>query len=416
METTPRKMQEAQLTHTLTTQAMNAEGQAALTQQSAAANNRNSLLQTVARKYKVSPFRQFADIYKLKKGVNCLNPREYYDLEVYRPDLTPEQKRAFVGERGSFKLNAELSPPNVTQMRGFLSDKVAFTALLSQFGLRTTTTQAVFSANRSFGALTTLRTAEELRDWLQTSARFPLFGKLISGTQAIGSVSITHIVDGRAYLASGEIVPLDQLVTEIVAEKDTGFIFQDVVEQHPEISARANTQSVSTMRIVTVIEDGAPRVLYALWKIPGEKAMSDNFWQKGSMIGEVDTASGKVLSMRKGAGPDTEWPATHPATGADIVGATLPEWQSVVDLAVAAHQIFPINGILGWDVAIGPDGARIIECNENPHHGLYQLATARGILNDRFKPVFEKIKTANANYAAAFSAKTKAYVSGRARF
>ena len=390
--------------------------QPALTQQSAAANNRTSLLQTVARKYKVSPFRQFADIHKLKKGVNCLNPREYYDLEVYRPDLTPAQKRAFVGERGSFKLNAELSPPNITQMRGFLSDKVAFTALLAQFGLRTTTTQAVFSANRNFGTLTTLRTADALRDWLQTKARFPLFGKLISGAQAIGSVSISRIEGDRAHLASGETVTLDQLIGEIIAEKDTGFIFQDVVEQHPEISARANTKSVSTVRVVTVMADGAPKVLYALWKVPGEKAMSDNFWQKGSMIGEVDPATGKVLTMRKGTGPETEWPATHPASGAELVGATLPEWQSVVDLALAAHGIFPINGILGWDVAISPDGARIIECNENPHHGLYQLATARGILNEAFTPVFDKIKAANAAYVSAFAAKTKAYVGKRAQF
>ena len=391
-------------------------GQPVLTQQSAAASNRNAMLQTVARKYKVSPFRQFADIYKLKKGINGLNPREYYDLEVYRPDLTAEHKRAFVGERGSFVLNADLSPPDVTQMRGFLSDKVTFTALLTQFGLRTTITQAVFSAHRRFGSLTTLRTADELRIWLETKARFPLFGKLISGTQALGSVSITAVADGQAHLASGKVVALDQLIAEIVAEKDTGFIFQDVVEQHPEISRRANTRSVSTVRIVSVIEDGTPRVLYALWKIPGDKAMSDNFWQKDSMIGEVDPATGKVLTMRKGTGPETEWHTAHPATGEALVGTTLPEWQSVVAIALAAHAIFPINGILGWDIAIGPDGARIIECNENPHHGLYQLATARGILNDGFKPVFEKIKTANAKYMEAFSAKTKTYVGKRAQF
>jgi hypothetical protein len=406
-------MQEADMTQTLTVSGT----RPALLRQTATDANHNSPLQAVvARKYKVSQFRQFADILKLRHGVNGLNPNEYYDLEVYRPDLTPVDKCAFVGERGSLKLNQSLAPPYVTQMRGFLSDKVAFTALLSQFGLRTTTTQSVFSTNRNFGTLTTLRTAAELRDWLETKAQFPLFGKPICGTQAVDSVAITHIAGGQAHLASGDIVSVDQLIAAIVAEKNTGFIFQDVVEQHPTISARANTQSVSTVQVVTVVEDDVPRVLYTLWKLPDDKAMSDSSWQKGSMIGHVDAVTGKVLTMRKGTGPNTQWPVNHPVTGEELLGTTLPEWQSVVDLALAAHAIFPTIGILGWDVAIGPDGARILECNENPRHRLYQLATARGVLNAEFKPVFEKIKTANAKYMSALSVKNKAYVWTKAQF
>lgn len=385
----------------------------ALTKATAAPNGTIPLLQVVARQYKVSPFTQFADIFRLSRGENRLTGREYYDYMVYRPSLSPAEKKEFVGEEGSFRLNLRLAPPALTMMRNFLSDKVALTALLTQFGLATTRTQAVFSTARRFGSLTVLSTAPQVQDWLQNRATFPLFGKPVKGQQAQGSVRIDRIEKGEAILGSGKRVALQSLSTEIAAHGENGYVFQDAVAQHPEVTAMVGTEAVSTIRVVTVVENGKPRVLYTLWKMPGTNAMSDNFWQDGSLIAHVDAASGKVLTVRKGTGPSSEWVEKHPVTGVTLTGAQLPEWQSVTDLALAAHAIFPINGILGWDIAIGPDGARIIECNENTGHGLYQLASGRGILNPDFAPTFAGIDNANKAWLAGFAAKRKAHLKAK---
>ena len=92
-------------------------------------------LRAVARKAGVSPFRQFADMFRLKGGKTMLTAKEYYEYQVYHPELTLAQKREFVGEKGSFALNLRLAPPGLTNMRNFLADKVGLTSMMGGLGL-----------------------------------------------------------------------------------------------------------------------------------------------------------------------------------------------------------------------------------------------------------------------------------------
>ena len=376
----------------------------------------STMIEQVARKSGVSPFRQFADIFRLKGGKTRLTAKEYYEFQVYDPTLTPAQKRDFVGEKGSFALNLRLAPPGLTNMRNFLADKVGLTAMMGALGLPTTTMQAAFAPTRGFGTLPTLRNAADVATFLTTHARFPLFGKPVRGSQALGSVLITAVQDGTATLGNGQTVAIAKLAEEIARNTTYGYVFQDAVTPHAQIAALTGTQPVSTVRVVTVNHTDTPEVLYTVWKLPSPTAMSDNFWQKGSLISLVDPATGTVQRVRYGSGPDTQWVDTHPVTGAQLTGAILPEWHSVLDLARAAHATVPDNGILGWDIAITPQGALLIECNENTGHALYQLASGRGVLNADFLPTFDKITTRNARILSAFETKRKAYQKAKAQF
>ena len=375
-----------------------------------------SLIERVAREAGVSPFRQFADIFRLKGGTTRLTAKEYYEFQIYDPALTPARKREFAGEKGSFALNLRLAPPGLTNMRNFLADKVGLTSMMSALGLPTTRLQAAFAPSRGFGTLPTLRSAADVARFLTSEARFPLFGKPVRGSQALGSVLITGVTDGTARLGNGQTVAVTKLAEEVARNTTYGYVFQDAVTQHPQIAALTGSQTVATVRVVTVNHADTPEVLYTVWKLPAPTAMSDNFWQKGSLISLVDPASGEVQKVRFGSGPDTQWVQTHPATGAQLKGVTLPCWQSVRDLAIAAHAVVPDNGILGWDIAITPTGALLIECNENTGHGLYQLASGRGVLNADFSPAFDRIVARNARILGAFEAKRKAYQKAKAQF
>ena len=390
--------------------------QTALTHATKPAGSNTSLIERIAREAKVSPFRQFADIFRLKGGKTQLTAKEYYEFQVYDPALTPAQKREFVGEKGSFALNLRLAPPGLTNMRNFLADKVGLTAMMSALGLPTTRTQAAFAPTRGFGTLPTLRNAAEVATFLSTGARFPLFGKPVRGSQALGSVLITSVQSNTATLGNGQTVPLEKLAGEVAQNSTYGYVFQSAVTPHPEVTALTGSQTVSTIRVVTVNHSDTPEVLYTVWKLPSPTAMSDNFWQKGSLISLVDPTTGTVQKIRFASGPDTQWVETHPVTGLQLKGITLPCWQSVLDLAIAAHATVPDNGVLGWDIAITPQGALLIECNENTGHALYQLAAGRGVLNPDFLPVFDKITTRNARILGAFEAKRKAYQKAKARF
>jgi len=389
---------------------------AALTASGKPARSGNTLIEQVARKAGVSPFRQFADLFRLKGGKTQLTAKEYYEFQVYDPALTPAQKREFVGEKGSFALNLRLAPPGLTNMRNFLADKVGLTAMMGGLGLKTTRAQGAFAPTRGFGTLPTMRSAADVVRFLTTQARYPLFGKPVRGSQAMGSVLIRSLDGTMATLGNGTTISVSKLAEEVAQNTTYGYVFQDAVTPHPELMALTGSPAVSTVRVVTVNHSDTPEVLYTVWKLPAPTAMSDNFWQKGSLIALVDPASGLVQKVRYGTALDTQWVETHPVTGAQVRGLTLPCWQSVLDLAKAAHAAVPDNGILGWDIAITPAGAVLIECNENTGHALYQLASGRGVLNADFLPTFDKIVARNARILQAFESKRKAYQKAKAAF
>ncbi len=375
-----------------------------------------SLMVETARRFKVSPFRQFADMARLRGGASRINPREYYEYQLFRADLTPTQKKEFVGETGSLALNLRMAPPAITHMRNFLADKVGLTAMMGALGLPTTKAQAAFSPTRGFGLLPTLRSAAEVEDFLRTKARFPLFGKPIQGAQAMGAVMILGLDGDSAHLSTGTRVAPSQIAAEVAQNLTHGYVFQDAVTVAPEIAALTGCRTVSTLRVVTVNRTGTPEVLYTSWKLPSLTAMSDNFWQPGSLIACVNPTTGVVEKIRHGSGLDTQWVETHPVSGVHLKGITLPHFKAATDLAVACHAVVPDNGLLGWDIALVPGGACLIECNENTGHALYQLAADRGVLNADFLPVFTQVAARNARLLTEHETKRKAYQTAKARF
>jgi len=59
----------------------------------------------------------------------------------------------------------------------------------------------------------------------------------------------------------------------------------------------------------------------------------------------------------------------HPQTGVRVTGRELPDWQSCCDLATRAHvplSELGFGGIMGWDVALTPEGPVLIEGNPFP--------------------------------------------------
>lgn len=325
-----------------------------------------------------------------------LTQREYLANRLYDTSLSPAEKREFIGEAASFHLNQRLSPPDLTRMRGFLNDKATITSLWQQFGLPTTRTQAVFTPDRWLGHIPTLRTGADIRVFLTTAARFPLFGKPAEGLQGLGSIRIDSVdaTAETAALAGGRIVEIDAIIEEIVRVFPEGYLFQDVVGQHPEISERFS-QSLSCVRLVTVIPETEPEILYAYWKIASPSAISDNFWQAGSLLAKVDVETGVVESCISGSGPNRIDVSRHPATDAEVLGYRLPFWREARDLVRRAHAMYPINGCLGWDVAFTAEGPLLVECNDNPGHDTYQLVLGRGILNGDFKAVFDRVDARN---------------------
>ena len=245
----------------------------------------------VARAHGLSPIAQMRQMIALRFGPGKIAQPEYYTYGLFDPALSMAQKKEFVGRTGSWQINDRLNPAKLTQSRVFVADKVMYTALLRQLGLATTETQGVAARTRNFGAIAALRDPAALQAFLLHHARFPLFGKPCEGRGSVGSAMLARIEarnDGdQIVMGNGRRADLAAFCAEVFADYPEGFIFQTALGQHQTLSDVAGP-AIGTMRIVTVRDTDTPRVLYTVWKIPSPDAMSDNFWQSGSMIAQLD--------------------------------------------------------------------------------------------------------------------------------
>ena len=93
----------------------------------------------------------------------------------------------------------------------------------------------------------------------------------------------------------------------------------------------------------------------------------DNFADgtTGNLVADVDLDSGRVTRVvSKTPGRiGVEAVTHHPDTGQSLF-ITLPGWHEAIRVVTEAARLFEGLGSLGWDVALTPDGPRIIEANQ----------------------------------------------------
>lgn len=368
------------------------------------------LIVQVARDFGVSPVRQLREGFALRVGAHKLRVSDYYNFRLFDPALTMGQKRQFVGATGSRLMNMAMTPFQITPTRAFVGNKLLYTQLLEKIGVASTETQALVSTFRNVGQLPVLRDAAAVAAFLRGPARYPLFGKPQVGSLSKGSVRIEARDGGTLFFANGKTQEVDDLAAEIMNSYPGGFLLQTALDPHPDMAAISGA-AIGCVRIVTVNAGTGPKPVYSVWKLPAPKAMSDNFWQAGSLLSLMDLATGEVLSCKRGTGLKAEQVTHHPTSGAAIVGATLPFWEETVQIACDAHAVFPELGVCGFDIAVTPDGPRIIECNDSPAHVLYQHASGHGIWNDDFAPIWTSVeahqKKQLARHKAALKKKKK---------
>ncbi len=334
----------------------------------------------------------FREILRLQFGANRLKDTEYFKYRLYDDELYPtEKKREFVGKRAIFKLNRSVN--KAAEFASLLGHKLYFEGLLRGLGLPGTETLAVYAdpaSFRSVGRVLALHTLDELTEFLST-ADFPLFGKPVGSSLSLGTIGIKGISADKSLLdlTNGATMALEELHAQIRDNySGIGFMFQKKIVNHPDL-AKFTGAAVGTLRVVTCMSPNGLRPLYAAWKIPSKTSMADNFWRSDNMIAQVDVESGELLRCQKSIGVDAEEVEVHPTLGEPLVGMTIPRWREVTDLGVAVASLFPRTRMLGFDIALSETGPVLIECNDNPDHGLYQISAGTGFLTPEHADLIE---------------------------
>ena len=169
----------------------------------------------------------------------------------------------------------------------------------------------------------------------------------------------------------------ENVINTIISES---FIFQEVVLQH-EILKKINDSSLNTLRVVTYKnKENIVEVLSGFIRLGRKGAIVDNA-HAGGIVVSFNKYSGKMRPMGlqlidNGGGIFYH----HPDSSIVFEDYQIPYYSEVIDVVSKASRFlkFPL---LGWDVAITPNGPTIVEVNHNFHL----------FLSDRMENGFKRI-------------------------
>jgi len=330
------------------------------------------------------------DIARLARGPGKLRPFDYLRYELFRPHMTHAERAAFVSPHASSMLNRRLSPVSQENYAPLTVDKVLTGIVLAAAGFPVPEIRAVFSVDANYGALSRLRSAEDIAAFLRDPGNLPVFGKPVNGSQSVGAAAfVARAPEGDAIvLGDGRVVAIEALAAEIARHYGRGYLFEERLRQTPEVVALAG-EAISSLRLVTLWLPGGPRALYAGVKLAAPGAMVDALIGGDNVLALIDIATGEMRRAMQSAEP-ARIEITHSHLNPDLplIGVRLPHWAQAVAISTDAHRLFPGHGILGFDVAMTTRGAVITEVNTNPHHVLYQFCADRGMLNPEFSALF----------------------------
>jgi len=134
---------------------------------------------------------------------------------------------------------------------------------------------------------------------------------------------------------------------------------------HPEIADLA-TDSLAVFRVFTCLDAQLqPQVTHGMLRILGKLEPS---WADTSEFGvKVDLETYRLGQLCDDAhyAPDAWWDR-HPHTHTAVRWRHVSNWPAVTDLARRAHRAFIDRTVIGWDIALTPDGPMLIEGNAYP--------------------------------------------------
>jgi hypothetical protein len=279
-------------------------------------------------------------------------PRWYYIFSLYEEGVRA-QARCFLNRYETklavFRL---LNWPGTSP----LNDKAQFAAHCERNDIPTVSLVAIAEKGRI--------------DWInghELPAR-DLFAKPVCARGGKGAERWDHAGGGHYRSTDGHTVTAAELLV------------QPRMVNHPGIADLSNG-ALCTARVMTCLnEQNDPEVVASVFRMAiGRNVVVDNI-HAGGIAAEVGLETGQ-LGPASNLGDDVRlgWLDVHPDTSAPIAGRVLPLWNEVRALAVQAHRAFADRTVVGWDIAVTPDGPRLVEGNSGPDVDLLQRPMRRGL-------------------------------------
>lgn len=285
-----------------------------------------------------------------------VSPRTYYRMRLWDPanGLTP----ASIIQPGELILHQ--STANRELDVGRVADKARFEEMCVAHSI---------PVARTVGVLEGPRAVEPAEPW----PRRDLFVKEAHGEQGAGAQRWEFDRDSGRWTRDALSYDEQELLAHLDAHRNGRVLLvQECLQNHPELAVICGS-TLSTFRVITCLGDGGnPVVPCVALKVGREGAEVDNM-HAGGVVCAVDQGSGR---LKAGVTHESVSPVVaHADTGEVLEGRTLTHHREVIDLAVRAHRELPgLPWTVGWDVALTPQGAVLVEANSMWGADLVQAA------------------------------------------
>jgi Sugar-transfer associated ATP-grasp len=327
----------------------------------------------------VSLFRQFKDMWLLwfREGID---PPSYYSFELYRPErllAVPHLLTRFETKNGLFStLNKFLANPNKSLE---MNDKSQFSELCKRAGIA----HPALLATVADGVVTLIGPATQLSQ--------DLFCKPRRGMGALGTVVFRHRVGGTYEHADGRISDLQGVWDALkLQSRDHPMIVQPWLRNHAEISDLAK-DSLLAFRIITCLDqDGEPQVKLAMLRLLSKLEPQWQFLPDEEYAAPINVETGQLgLWVGDNFATSHVHMTHHPVTGSVIEGRVIQNWAALKKIACDVHKACRHRIVVGWDIALTPNGPAVLEGNSNFDVMFLQRVLGHGIGDTKLGPLLK---------------------------
>lgn len=190
------------------------------------------------------------------------------------------------------------------------------------------------------------------------------------------SVFFAKDVNGRC---GHQVVYIEQQKEEfgfLKCLRDSGLtMLEEAIVQHPDV-ARFSVRSVNTLRIVTLRNEAGEIVLLPpVMRVSSDTSRTDNHYGLFLLLLDDDgvVRSDGYFRPYPNAkdGYDLLVPE-HPMTGYRPKGARIPYFRETLDQIRKMAELVSELKMIGWDIALTPEGPDLVEFNDDPGIDLHQ--------------------------------------------
>jgi|GEM_PF-1898800 len=275
------------------------------------------------------------------------DPRLYHTNRMYAPDRRGDAPYLFSAAHNNLLSRA------INGADAGVMDKSAFAAHCARAGLPAIPTLAVV------GETGAIRWSDGVAPWPAVD----LFTKPVGEANGSGAARWHAAGPARYRDDSGTELDPPRLAARLAAAARRGAVaIQPCLLNHPDLRALVG-DTLATVRVAALTDRaGRWRPVMAIHRSAPAGGPVDNT-AKGGCASPVALATGELGPVMVGEKRCVRFASEHPRTGATIAGRRLPCWPEVLALVERAHRVFAEHPVIGWDVAITPDGPVLVEAN-----------------------------------------------------